>query len=97
MGDYVLSERAKKDIRGIADYTKENWSEDQAITYVRLLFGQCHVLANTPLHGRSYDRIRPGLKGAPCGKHVIFYRVLSRSRIRIVRVLHQRMDFLRHL
>jgi len=97
MGDYVLSERAKKDIHCIADYTKENWSEEQAVTYVRLLFKECHVLADKPLYGRPYDRIRPGLKGAPCGKHVIFYRVLSRSRIRIVRVLHERMDFLRHL
>ena len=40
---------------------------------------------------------RPGLRGYPCGKHVIFYRVLSQTKVRIARILHEMMDFPRHL
>jgi len=97
MAEYILSERAKKDIRSIADYTEEKWSEAQAEKYVRMIFTECRELANKPLVGRSYDEFRPGLRGYSCGKHVIFYRVLSLTRVRIVRVLHEKMDFPRHL
>lgn len=97
MAEYVLSERARKDILDIADYTEEKWSEEQAEKYVRMIFSECRELANKPLVGRSYDECRPGLRGYPCGKHVIFYRVLSLTKVRIVRVLHEKMDFPRHL
>ena len=36
MAEYVLSERAKKDLRSIADYTEEKWSEKQAEDYLRM-------------------------------------------------------------
>jgi len=97
MAEFVLSERAKKDVLDIANYTEEKWSEEQAEKYVRMLFNECRELANKPLVGRPYDEYRPGLRGYPCGKHVIFYRVLSLTKVRIVRVLHEKMDFPRHL
>lgn len=97
MADFVLSEHAKADILRIGDYTKEKWSEEQAERYVRMILSECRSLADKPLVGRSYEPIRPGLRGYPCGKHVIFYRVLSTEKVRIVRVLHERMDFPRHL
>ena len=97
MADFILSERARKDLVGIANYTKEKWSAEQAEKYIRLLLAECRELAGKPLVGRSYDPIRPGLRGAACGKHVIFYRVLPDHKIRIVRILHERMDFPRHI
>lgn len=97
MAEFVLSERAKKDLVGIANYTQEKWSEKQAELYIRMLLSECGELAGKPLIGRSYDSVRPGLRGSACGKHVIFYRVLSCNKVRIVRVLHEKMDFPRHL
>ena len=97
MASFVLSERAKKDLVSIANYTEEKWSEEQAEHYIRMLLSECGDLANKPLVGRSYDPIRPGLRGSACGKHVIFYRVLSRNKVRFVRVLHEKMDVPRHL
>ncbi len=97
MADFVLSERAKKDLVDIANYTEKKWSEEQAERYIRMLLSACGELADKPLVGRSYDPIYPGLRGSACDKHVIFYRVLSRSKVRIVRVLHEKMDFPRHL
>ena len=71
--------------------------DEQAERYVRMLFGEFARLADKPLVGRSYDNYRVGLRGYSCGKHVVLYRVLSRSKVRIVRILHDRMDFSKHL
>ena len=97
MADFILSERAKSDICEIANYTEKRWSEEQAEKYVRMIFVVCRELANKPLVGRSYDEYRPGLKGCLCGKHIIFYRELSGGKIRVIRVLHEMMDFPQHL
>jgi len=97
MAEYVISERAKTDLRAIADYTQAKWSDAQAERYVRMLFGEFARLADNPLVGRSYDQYRVGLRGYSCGKHLVLYRVLSHSKVRIVRILHERMDFIKHL
>ncbi|MBO4768343.1 MAG: type II toxin-antitoxin system RelE/ParE family toxin [Bacteroidales bacterium] len=41
--------------------------------------------------------MRPGLLGCRKYHHIIFYRILSKNRIRIIRILHERRDFPRHL
>ena len=97
MADFIISEKARNDLLGIGNYTREKWSEEQAERYVRMLLSECVVLADNPGKGRSYEEYRSGLMGATCGKHVIFYRIISSQRIRIVRFLHERMDFTRHL
>lgn len=97
MADFILSERARQDLVDIANYTEEKWSVQQAERYTRMIITECHGLSSHPLVGRSYDQWRPGLRGYPCGKHVIFYRVLSQSKVRVIRILHERMDYPRHL
>jgi toxin ParE1/3/4 len=97
MADYILSERARKDLREIGDYTAEKWSEQQAERYIRMLIAECRELPRHALAGRSYSQWRPGLRGYSCGKHVIFYRLISQNKVRIVRILHEKMDFPRHL
>ena len=64
---------------------------------MRMLFEEFSRLADKPLIGKSYDNYRVGLRGYSCGRHVVLYRVLPKTRVRIVRVLHERMDFARHL
>ena len=59
MADFILSERARKDIKGIGDYTQEAWSEEQAENYVRMLLYECRLLAANPMIGRSYDCALP--------------------------------------
>ena len=41
MADYILSERAKKDLVRIANYTEEKWSEEKAEKYIRMLLTEC--------------------------------------------------------
>jgi toxin ParE1/3/4 len=93
---YVLSPRAQADIDDIWTYTVKRWSVDQAERYLRLLQTEIGDLASDPLRGRACDEIRPGYRKGRAGSHVIFYRV-DDYRINIVRILHQSMDFERHL
>jgi toxin ParE1/3/4 len=46
--------------------------------------------------GQDCSDIRAGYFKIPCGSHVLFYR-LSPDGIDVVRILHERMDFERHI
>ena len=97
MAEYILSLRSRKDLTDIGNYTVRTWSEEQAERYLRMLLGEFAVLAENPALGRPSDEIRSGLCSRHCGKHVIFYRQLGKNKIRIVRILHEKMDYPRHL
>jgi len=45
---------------------------------------------------RNRDDLRPGLQMATCGRHCVFFEA-DQSRVLVVRVLHDRMDYQRHL
>jgi plasmid stabilization system protein ParE len=45
---------------------------------------------------RNRDDLRPGLQMATSGRHCIFFEA-DQSRVLVVRVLHDRMDYRRHL
>lgn len=53
-------------------------------------------LAEMPRLGRSIAQLRAGYFRFEHAKHTIFYTIIP-GRIRVVRVLHQRMDPERHL
>lgn len=93
MAEYILSKRAESDLQEIADYTEHTWSQEQAEKYLRQLYACFHQLAKMPQNARSYDVLSPGLWGHHCGKHIVFYRILAKDKIRIVRVLHEKMDY----
>jgi plasmid stabilization system protein ParE len=45
---------------------------------------------------RARNDVRPGLQMAISGRHCVFFEA-DQSRILVVRVLHDRMDYQRHL
>jgi toxin ParE1/3/4 len=53
------------------------------------------LLAGTVI-SRSRDDLRPGLQMASSGRHCVFFEA-DQSRILVIRVLHDRMDYERHL
>jgi toxin ParE1/3/4 len=53
------------------------------------------LLAGTVV-SRNRDDLRPGLQMATSGRHCVFFEA-DQSRILVVRVLHDRMDYKRHL
>ncbi|MBO4692508.1 MAG: type II toxin-antitoxin system RelE/ParE family toxin [Bacteroidales bacterium] len=98
MADYILSQRAKGDLRNIWIYTKETWSVEQANKYYRSILLDIDQITEKPtISGVSYDYVRSGVRGVRSGKHIIFYRILSSNKIRVVRILHERMDYYKHL
>jgi toxin ParE1/3/4 len=92
----TFSKLAEADLAAILDYTADSWGTAQAEAYLDG-FAECFSrLAKTPGLGRACDQLHPGLKRMEHGKHVVFFRP-TRSGIRIVRILHQRMLPGRHL
>lgn len=96
MTRYVLSPRARADIEEIWKYTVKRWNLEQAERYIRMIQAEIERVASDPSRGRPCHEIREGYRKSPAGSHTLFYRVTDRG-VDIVRILHQRMDFERHL
>lgn len=92
----LLSPRAQSDVREIWAYSRDRWGDKQAETYVRQIQSGLRTLATNPRRGRPCDHIRAGYFRFSVEQHVVFYR-LTEEAIDVVRILHQRMDFDRHL
>jgi toxin ParE1/3/4 len=96
MTAYIVSPRAQRDIDDIWDYTANQWNVRQAEIYLRQVQHAIETVATEPKIARSCDDIRPGYWKYPAGSHVLFFR-LTENGINVVRILHSRMDFERHL
>ena len=96
MPRYVLSRRSDQDIDDITQTTIDKWGIGQAEIYVLGLHASFQLLASAPELGRDASNIRSGYRRFETASHVVFYRITSDG-ILIVRILHQRMDFRRHL
>ena len=92
----VLSRRAHTDLRNIWHYTATHWSEEQADRYVAQVHDTLAALAQNSFLGSGSEELGPDYRKHRAGSHVIFFR-READIIRIVRVLHQSMDFKRHL
>ena len=98
MGRYRISKRAIEDLNGIWDYTVAVWSEAQAVKYYNQIYNSIENLSENPGYkGLRYDFIKEGLWGYRVGHHIIFYKILSENYISVDRILHERMDYQRHL
>lgn len=96
MSEVILSPRAKLDLSEIWDYTLSQWGVDQAEKYVRDLWTMMEMQASDPTKSVDIGDVRKGYRKSRSGSHVIFFKVTGDG-IDVVRILHQRMDFERHL
>ncbi len=96
MNQVVLSPKAKADLGGIWDYTVTEWGIEQAEKYVRELYAEMERQATEHSTSINISDVRPGYRKKKSGSHVIFFK-LTNEGIDIIRILHQRMDFDRHL
>lgn len=93
MAKFQLSNKAVKDLTDIWNYTVEEWSEQQADQYYKMLIDSCGKIAeNSTLFGQKYDEIAENLLSFKANKHLIFYKIADAETIFIVRILHERMD-----
>jgi toxin ParE1/3/4 len=95
-GRFVLKPRAQADLDEIWDYTVDRWGIDQAESYTRQLSKHIQAVAENPSLGHECEEVRAGYRQYPSGSHVLFYRLIDRG-IEVVRILHERMDYERHI
>ncbi len=96
MASYSLSSKAAADLVGIYEYTILHFGLEQARVYLFGLHERFQMLVEQPTQGRKADELAPGLRRVEYQSHVVFY-IPKDHGIRIVRVLHQRMDVTRHV
>jgi toxin ParE1/3/4 len=96
VGSYALSNAADADVQAIAEGSVLQWGLARAEQYVLGLHRTFGLLAEFPDIGRDAGHIRPGYRKIESGSHSVFYQKTGDD-VLIVRVLHQRMDFDRHL
>ena len=91
-----VSARAARDIEGIFIYGLKHFGVAAARTYYQRLFDLFDVIAATPLMARERSELKFKSRVVIFGSHVVFYRT-DEKRVRIVRVLHGRQDWGKHL
>jgi toxin ParE1/3/4 len=96
MLEIVKRPRAREDLKGIWRYSLKEWGAAQADKYLAELDAGIAQLRENPRLGKPRDDLRPGYRSLQVNEHMLYY-VLTPSTIRIVRVLHARMDPDRHL
>src|SRR5690242_3405887 len=96
-GRFVLTPRAQADLDEIWDYTADRWSFDQAEIYIRQLWKAIETVADRPTLGKECAEVRRGYRKYAAGSHVLLYRLIPSGGIDIVRILHERMDYERHI
>jgi len=92
----ILSPLAQTDLQLIWLYSAENWGRKQADRYVGAIRQDIAKVAKRLETGNSENDLRQGYAKRLTGSHIIFYRIVDGD-VDIVRVLHQSMDFDRHL
>lgn len=96
MAKFELTEAADRDLTDIYLYSYRQFGEQQADAYLISLEDCFSRLADMPGLGRAIDHVRSGYFRFEHERHVVFY-VRMAGGIRIVRVLHERMEPDRHL
>jgi len=93
MARVVRSPPAKRDIVDVLRFTKQRWGITEALIAV----------ANDPKLGKPREDIRAGIlahhiaqRGRPA-RHILIYRVDATGTVEVLRLLHDAMDFARHV
>ena len=97
MSGIVLSPKAKADLSEIWDYTYSEWGVEQAEKYVRDLWSVMQEQTRELTKSVDIGDVRKGYRKARSGSHVVFFKVTREGVVDVVRILHQKMDFDRHL
>ena len=91
-----LTEIACADLKSIRRYSQRAWGPDRTAQYMANLRDTLKGLLAGTVVSRNRDDLRPGLQMATSGRHCVFFEA-DQSRVLVVRVLHDRMDYQRHL
>lgn len=87
---------ARRDLIEIRAYTVRNWGKLQAVEYLSSIEACVGRINAQPEHGSLFPTDIGEYRRVKCGSHYVFYRV-SPDVVAIIRILHEKMDFERHL
>jgi toxin ParE1/3/4 len=91
-----LRPRARQDIEQIWSYSLDNFGEQRAIEYIEAVRAAFKLVQRNPGIARTAEGGRPNLMKFRVGSHILYFHITDQS-IDVVRILHGRMDFPRHL
>lgn len=91
---YVLLPDAEADLRGIIRYTRKQWGDAQARTYVAKLKTCLGRMANGDARSKDMSALYPDLRTMRCEHHFIFGLPRNDAPMAVVAILHERMDLL---
>ena len=91
-----ITDSARLDLVEIGQYTEDRWGEKQRDKYLEDIDSCLYSLAEEPELGRDRSELRAGCYSYSVGKHVVFY-TYDIEALYVLAVLHERMDFERHL
>jgi len=92
MATFTLTKKAKSDLKDIARFTQKRWGREQRNKYLKDLDACFFRLADNPSLGRECGEVRTGYYKFPTGSHVVYFHCISKSKVEIVRILHESMD-----
>ena len=97
IADYVLTNEAEADLRGIIRYTRKQWGDAQVRRYIAKL-DRCMVrLAAARGVFKDMSALYPALRMAHCEHHYIFCLPRKKAPALIVAIFHEHMDLMARL
>ena len=91
-----LSDSAKKDLQAISAYTIEHWGYGQEDKYLDQIYSRFEATLADPSKSKERDELYAGARSVTVEKHIIFFKIQGDTLL-VARILHQSMDFIRHL
>ena len=90
MNQCLISPQAIQDLDRISEYFLTINIEVGEILFKEFI-KKCEKLLQFPNMGRSYEYIKPGMRGIPLNSYIIFYQVVDNN-VEILRVVNGRQD-----
>jgi toxin ParE1/3/4 len=91
-----ITARAFSDLADVFELGQEIWGREQSEAYFNNVLASLRRLETFPLMAPELPDRRDGVRRLNTGSHMALYR-LEGDTVRILRILHQRMDPSRHL
>lgn len=95
--DYVLTDAAEADVRGIIRYTRKQWGDAQVRRYITKLEQGIARLAAGQGAFQDMSTLYPTLRMAHCEHHYVFCLPREHATALIVAILHEHMDLMTRL
>jgi toxin ParE1/3/4 len=94
MASFDLAPEAEADLDDIFNYTARLWGADQGYKYLMQLNECAEKIGVGNSSHKDFSHIRPGLRSFSCQQHYIYFARMEDMSVRIVAVLHEKMDLM---